>query len=63
MSQISLSLIAQNYNNIRWSPRWDLQMAIEKVVEWTKCWSSNGEVRDCMNKLIEEFLNENPSDK
>lgn len=45
-----------------WSPRWDLQMAIEKVVEWTKCWSSNGNIRECMNKQIEEFLNENPSD-
>lgn len=39
-----------------WKPRWDLYTAIEKVVEWTKCWSSNGNVRNCMNNQIEEFL-------
>lgn len=39
-----------------WSPRWDLQIAIEKVVEWTKCWNSGGDVRECMNRQIEEYL-------
>lgn len=39
-----------------WSPRWNLETAIEKVVEWTKCWSNGGDVRACMNRQIEEFL-------
>ena len=39
-----------------WSPQWDLDTAIAKVVEWTKCWSSGGNVRTCMDKQIEEFL-------
>ncbi|MBQ7437825.1 MAG: CDP-glucose 4,6-dehydratase [Oscillospiraceae bacterium] len=39
-----------------WQPRWDLETAIAKVVEWTKCWSDGGDVRACMNKQIEEFL-------
>ncbi len=39
-----------------WSPRWDLEMAIKKVVEWTKCWNAGGNVRRCMDKQIEEFL-------
>ncbi len=39
-----------------WSPRWDLDTAIAKVVEWTKCWNSGGDVRACMNKQIDEFL-------
>lgn len=39
-----------------WHPRWNLDTAIVKVIEWTKCWNSNGDVRACMNKQINEFL-------
>jgi len=39
-----------------WKPHWNLDMAIEKVVEWSKCWLANGDVRACMDKQIEEFL-------
>ncbi len=44
-------------STFNWTPRWNLDKAIEKVVEWTKCWASNGDVRVCMDKQIEEFLN------
>lgn len=40
-----------------WQPRWNLETAIEKVVEWTKCWNSGGDVRACMDKQIGEFIN------
>ena len=46
-------------NTFGWQPRWDLDTAIEKVVEWTKCWNSGGDVRACMDKQIEEFLGGN----
>lgn len=39
-----------------WKPRWNLDMAIEKVVEWSKCWMNNGDVRACMDREINEFL-------
>lgn len=39
-----------------WQPRWNLDMAIEKVVEWTKAWNKGEDVRACMDKQIEEFL-------
>lgn len=39
-----------------WSPRWNLETAIEKVVAWTKVWSAGGDVRGCMDKQITEFL-------
>lgn len=39
-----------------WSPRWNLDTAIEKVVEWSKCWLSGNDIRVCMNREIEEFL-------
>ncbi|MGN1029937.1 MAG: CDP-glucose 4,6-dehydratase [Bacilli bacterium] len=40
-----------------WKPRWNLNTAIEKVVEWSKCWTSGKDVRECMDRQIEEFLN------
>lgn len=39
-----------------WSPRWNLEMAIEKTVEWTKCWCSGGKVRNCMDRQIVMYL-------
>lgn len=39
-----------------WKPRWNLETAIEKVVEWSKIWAAGGDVRTCMNKQIKEFL-------
>lgn len=40
-----------------WKPHWNLDKAIEKVVEWSKCWLENGDIRSCMDKEIEEFMN------
>ena len=45
-------------STFRWKPRWNLDKAVEKVVEWTKCYSSGGDVRACMDKQIEEYINE-----
>ena len=42
-----------------WKPRWNLDTAIEKVVEWTKCWSSNGNIEECMKNQINDFLIKN----
>lgn len=39
-----------------WTPRWNLTTAITKVVEWSKCWMNGEDVRVCMNKQINEFL-------
>lgn len=39
-----------------WQPRWNLDTAIEKVVEWSKCWQAGEDVDACMDKQIEEFL-------
>lgn len=39
-----------------WKPRWDLDKAIEKVTEWSKCWLSDGDIRGCMDQQIQEFL-------
>ncbi len=39
-----------------WAPRWNTDVAIRKVIEWTKCWKSGGDVQKCMDRQIEEFL-------
>ena len=43
-------------NTFGWKPRWNLDKAIEKTVEWSKCWISGGDIESCMNRQIEEFL-------
>ena len=44
-------------NVFGWKPRWNLEQAIEMVVEWSKCWISGGDIRSCMDREIESFLN------
>ena len=39
-----------------WQPRWDIRAAVEKTVEWSKCWLNGGNVRECMDRQIAEFL-------
>ena len=39
-----------------WKPRWNLDTAIEKVVEWSKSWINGHDVRACMDRQIEEFM-------
>lgn len=39
-----------------WKPHWHLDKAVEKTVEWSKCWIKNGDIRECMDKEIDEFL-------
>lgn len=39
-----------------WKPRWHIQEAVEKTVEWTKVWLSGEDVGNCMEKQINEFL-------
>lgn len=42
-----------------WKPHWNLEKAVEKVVEWSKTWINGGDVRAVMDQQIEEFLKEN----
>lgn len=39
-----------------WKPHWNLDKAVEMVVEWSKCWMTGGDIRACMDKEINEFL-------
>ncbi len=39
-----------------WHPHWNLDTAIEKVVEWSKAWVNGVDVRLVMDRQIKEFL-------
>lgn len=39
-----------------WNPVWNLEQAVEKTVEWSKCWLNGGDISLCMEKQIKEFL-------
>lgn len=39
-----------------WHPHWNLEIAVEKVVEWSKAWVAGEDVRAVMDKQVEEFL-------
>lgn len=39
-----------------WRPRWNIEEAIEKTVEWLNDYFSNKDIKRCMDKQIEEFF-------
>lgn len=39
-----------------WKPVWNVDQAVNKTVEWSKAYSQNGELSECMDKQIEDFL-------
>lgn len=39
-----------------WKPCWNLEKAIDMVVEWSECWISGGDVRKCMDEEIMCFI-------
>lgn len=53
--KLDCSKLKKTFN---WKPRWNLEHALEKVVEWSKCWQLGGDVRECMDRQIKEFLGE-----
>ncbi len=45
-------------SKIGWEPHWNLERAVQKVVEWNKCWIAGRDIRNCMDDQIYEFLKE-----
>ena len=39
-----------------WKPRWSVNQAIERIVEWTKVYQSKGDISQCMERQIESFM-------
>ena len=41
---------------IGWKPRWDTETAIQKSVDWYRCWFEHRDVKACMNEQIDDFF-------
>ena len=39
-----------------WRPKWDVETAMEKIVEWTREYQEGGDWLGCMERQIREFL-------
>ncbi len=39
-----------------WQPRWHVEEAIEKTVEWSKVYAAGGDIPACMEAQIQEFF-------
>lgn len=40
-----------------WKPKWDIDTAIKKTIEWTKVYQLNGNIEQIMDAQINEYLN------
>ena len=43
-------------STLGWYPKWDIEIAIEKVVEWSKLYMNNGDIINCINSQIDEYF-------
>lgn len=41
---------------IGWQPRWDIQKAVEKTVEWAKAYRDGKDIRACMEDQARDFM-------
>ena len=39
-----------------WTPHWHVDKAVEKTVEWSRCYMNGDDVRSCMDEQINDFL-------
>lgn len=39
-----------------WTPRWNVETAMRKIIEWNQEYLGGGDVSSCMDRQIEEFL-------
>lgn len=46
-----------------WEPRWNLEKAVEKTVEWVKCWKDGKDINICMDEQIKSFIEDGKKEK
>ncbi len=42
-------------NTFHWHPRWTIETAIQKTIEWSKCYLNQGDIRACMDQQIADY--------
>ena len=44
-------------HTLGWKPRWDVETAVEKIIEWSLAYFAGEDVSECMRRQIKEFTN------
>lgn len=42
-------------NSFGWKPKWEIDEALERVIQWEKCYQSGGDIESIMRMQIEEY--------
>lgn len=45
-------------NVFGWEPKWGIDKAIQKTVDWTKCWFNDDGIKECMDFQIDQYIGE-----
>ena len=45
-------------SRFHWKPRWNVEQAVEKTVEWYRAYIGGIDISKCMNEQIKEFFSE-----
>ena len=40
-----------------WNPKWNMDITMDRIVEWTKAYRDGLDVKQCMENQILEYLN------
>lgn len=40
----------------QWKPHWNVETAVEKTIDWAKCYVENNNIKECMDTQINEFF-------
>jgi len=51
--KLDCSKVKKTFN---WRPCWNIETAVEKVIDWTKIYIAQGNIEECMDLQINEFL-------
>lgn len=43
-------------NTFEWKPKWNIEKAVEKVIEWEKAFLKNGDIESIMRNQIQEYM-------
>lgn len=44
-------------NTFDWQPKWNVEVTMEKIVEWFQVYMNNKDIAACMTEQIKEFIN------
>ena len=47
---------AKAAKQLRWQPKWNLETALRKVIEWTRAYQSKADLKEVCFKQIREYM-------